>query len=152
MATQENINETFLEISEMNVSRKVAMEATLEGVAIYVPENDKLYQVAFDKDLDFDIADSVIHNFDSIIGENIKETLKSLLNNNIISELFHITNNLIDLGVVQHLIDENKTRVEEKKEGMFTEPVEYFRNMVKLYELETKILSAKQMKILEGIE
>lgn len=125
----------------------ICLSARAESMDIYFPLSEKAYCFRYE-DLtaeDKDALDSFFHYQEKIIGKELKESIKNL-SKNVISDFYDLTNELIDVVVLQHIVNENE--IIEKRAVTDIQLSEIYSEYI---ELEKK-LSEKQAKLLTHVE
>lgn len=143
--SQELLNNTFTKLLEVDQCT-ICIKADSTGFSVYESTTDSYGSFSYSQEIDYELVDVVLHNSERILWQGLKETIKALFKNKVITDIREIAP-LRDIDIYQHMVDENNvfstTSLEEKDK---------LKEVVHGINLREKIITDEQRKIIELIE
>lgn len=143
--SQELLNNTLTKILDVD-DCTICLSADSTGFSIYEPSSDLFGTFSYSQEVDYELMDVVLHNSSRIVGQWLKEAIKALFRNKVITDIRELSP-LRDIDIYQHMVDENNvfstTSLESK---------EQLKEILHGINLRDKLLTDEQKRLVELIE
>lgn len=143
--SQELLNNTFTKMLAIE-DCMVCITADSTWFSVYEQSSDLFWTFTFSNEYDYELVDVILHSAKSIIGQNLKETIKALFKNKVITDIRELAT-IKDIDIYQHMVDENNvfttTSLDEK---------EKLKEILHGVNLREKIVTPEQQKLIDYME